>query len=99
MDTAASGERSAVSAGFNGSAWQGCRHRVEGSDSNGRLRVLQSRKFYKIHAYRTDCRIFKNPDPTILGKSSINPPKIGLPNRALGIRQSILLIAKCGETR
>jgi len=73
------GKRGAVSAGFNGSARQGCRHRVEGSDSNGRLRVLQSRKFYKIHAYRTDCRIFKTPEPKILGKSSI---KIGLPNRA-----------------
>jgi len=28
------------------------------------------------------CRIFKTPEPKILGKSSINPPKIGLPNRA-----------------
>jgi len=41
------------------------------------LRVLQSQKFHKIHAYRTDCRIFKRifktPDWEILEKSSKNP--------------------------
>jgi len=37
--------------------------------ATGGFRALQSRKFYKIHACRTDCRIFKAPDPK-------NPPEI-----------------------
>ena len=32
MDMVASGEWSVLSVGFNGSAWQGCQHRGEGSD-------------------------------------------------------------------